>query len=545
MPSSPALDPITTEVIGHHLLAVAEEAGIALKQSAYSTNVKERADCSTAIFTAVGETAAQASHQPIHLGSMLFLIAEITERYSKDEIRPGDVFMANDPYAGGGSHLMDISVAAPVFHDGKLIAWVATLAHHSDVGGRVPGSQAVDNVDVFQEGLRIPALRVVDEGRMNDAVIAIVLQNSRLPDERMGDLRAQFAACALAREKVVALAERYGRDLFETTLQSLLDENEAAFRAAVGELPSGAGEFESSLDDDGVGDEPVTIRVKVSVEETGVEVDFAGTDPQTRGARNLVPAGLHATCYYALRAAIAPNISSAGGYHRAIRILAPPGTVVNAHEPAASGSRIQTAQRIVDAMLGALAEIVPARVQASSHGGATIVVSGTDPASGRRYAHYEAIGGGGGATADADGWDGVQTHMTNTGNVPIEVFELEFPLMIERYELRSGSGGLGRTRGGLGVRRDIRVLRGDVSVNAMGDRHRAGADGLEGGGSGGVGGFSAIRSGDEVDLHGRAAGLELETGDMLRIETSGGGGFGPPGERDPRALENDRCDEKN
>ncbi len=535
------LDPITTEVVGHHLLSVAEEAGVALKQSAYSTNVKERADCSTAIFTSGGETAAQAAHQPIHLGSMLSLVAEITARYPRDEIRAGDVFMANDPYAGGGSHLMDISVAAPVIDGDRLIAWVAALAHHSDVGGRVPGSQAVDNVNVFQEGLRIPAIRVVDEGRMNDAVVTIVVRNSRLPDERMGDLRAQFAACALAREKVVALAKRYGRDVFDSALEGLLNENEAAFRAA---LREGVGEFESSLDDDGVGHEPVTIRVKLSIDETGVEVDFTGTDPQTRGARNLVPAGLHATCYYALRAAIAPDLSSAGGYYRAIRIIAPPGTVVNAREPAASGSRIQAAQRVVDAMLGALADIMPDRVQASSHGGATIIVAGTDPASGQRYTHYEALGGGGGATADADGWDGIQTHMTNTGNVPIEVFELEFPLMIERYELRPGSGGRGRRRGGLGVRRDIRVLRGDVTVNAMGDRHRTGADGLAGGGPGAVGGFDAVRSGDDVDLGGRVAGFELNAGDVFQIETSGGGGFGEPDERDSDDLENDLLDGK-
>jgi len=537
-----SLDAITTEVIGHYLLAVAEEMGVALVKSAYSVNVKERYDCSSAILTANGETVAQAAYQPIHLGSMLYLVTDILKRFPYTDIRPGDMFISNDPYGGGGQHLPDLAVASPLFEGDRLIAWAANIIHHSDVGGRVYGSMALDNTSIYQEGLRVPTVRIFDRGHLNEAVLEVIVQNSRLPEERTGDLRAQFSANTLALQKLEELKLRYGADALTEGMDALLSASERAFRIGLEALPSGTSSWIELVDDDGIGDTPVKIQVSVTLQGGQVILDFEGSDVQTRGARNLVLSGLHSICYYVMKAIVDPDLSTNGGYYRAITIKAPPGTVVNPLPPAATAYRMETAQRVVDAILGALVELMPERVQAASMGSGSFSLSGVDPLTAQPYSDYESMGGGGGAGCDYDGLDCVQVHGRNSGNVPIEVCELEFPLLIDRYEIIPDSGGAGRQRGGLGMRRDIRVMRGNVVVNAMSDRHRTAASGLLGGKPGASGEFVLYRQGVEIKFTGHISELWLSAGDVFSVRTSGGGGFGDPHERDSRLVDADFAD---
>jgi N-methylhydantoinase B len=528
--ASTVMDRITLEVIGSALLTVAEEMGEALIKASYSSNIKERQDCSTAVFNLRGEVIAQAEHIPMHLGSLIMIVEETLKRYPVAAMREGDVFIGNDPYTGGSTHLPDITVASPVFHEGRPVGFVANIAHHADGSGR-------ETRTIYDEGLRIPPIRVVEAGVLREDVMELLLLNFRLPRERRGDFRAQFAANRIGAERLRELYARYGRETCEAAMDELLAYGERKIRAALRRVPDGVYAFEDWMDDDGAGGPPVPVRVCITVEGDHVTLDFAGTGPQVPGDINVVYLALVATVYYALKALLDATIPANGGFYRAIRVVAPEGSIVNAVPPAPVAWRTQTCQRIADVVFGALAPALPAEVIAATNGANSAWVwSGVDPRTGQYYVYLETIGGGSGARARKDGLDGVQVHITNTSNLPVECLEMEYPLLVEEYSLIPDSGGPGRARGGLGLRRTIKVLGGEAVFLGTLDRGRFAPWGLFGGREGGKGAL-VLDTGtpDEQFLGGKIAGFRLREGAAVTIITPGAGGYGPPAERE-RAL---------
>ena len=525
------LDPITVEVIGNHLLAIAEEMEIILVKASYSTNIKERRDCSTAIVGANGEVIAQGQHNPMHLGAVAGIVREVLRVNPPETIRPGDVFVANDPYFGGNTHLPDVAVAAPFFADGRLIGFVTNAAHHAEIGGSPAAA-----TDIYCEGLRIPAVRLHRAGQPDPDILALLLLNCRVPRERQGDLRAQVAACQGGIKRLDELFARYGAARVLAARETLFQQAERQLRRAVAAIPDGTYEFEDVLDDDGVDQGPFTIRVAITVAGEALTFDFSGTDPQLRGGVNMVFEATQAVVQYVVKSVIDPTLPPNSGFTRAIEIVAPPGSVANSRPPAATMNRSDTAQRLVDVLFGALAQAVPNKVIAASNG----AVSGCQffgPAGDGHgyYTYLETMGGGMGARPTKDGPDGVQTHMTNTSNLPVEALEAEYPLRLERYELIPDSGGPGRYRGGLGLRREYRVLWDDNRLRTKGDRHVSAPWGLAGGGPGRRGRYTLVRGDHEHALASKAYNVPLQRGDLVRIDTPGAGGYGPPAER-PREL---------
>jgi N-methylhydantoinase B len=531
---SEPIDRITLEVIGSALLSIAEEMGEALIKASYSSNIKERQDCSTAVFTLQGDVIAQAEHIPMHLGSLIMIVQEILKRYPVERLRDGDVFIGNDPYTGGSTHLPDITVASPVFHDGQPVGFVANIAHHADGSGRETRS-------IWDEGLRIPPIRVVEGGTLREDVMELLLLNFHLPRERQGDFRAQFAANRIGAERLRELLDRYGAPTCLAAMQELLAYGERKIRAALRRVPDGVYVFEDFMDDDGVGGPPVPLRVRITVAGETMALDFAGTGGQVAGDINVVYLALVATVYYALKALLDPTIPANGGFYRAIRVEAPEGSIVNARPPAPVAWRTQTCQRVADVIFGALAPALPAEVIAATNGANSAwVFSGLDPRSGQYYVYLETIGGGSGARAGRDGLDGVQVHITNTSNLPVECLEMEYPLLVEEYSLVDDSGGPGRFRGGLGLRRTIRLLGREATFLGTLERQRFAPWGLFGGRAGGCGAL-VLNAGapGERALGSKIAGLALREGDAVTIVTPGAGGYGPPAERDRARLARD------
>ena len=475
------MDRITLEVIGSALLTVAEEMGAALIRASYSTNIKERRDCSTAIFDARGRVIAQAEHIPMHLGSLLGTVEEILRRYPIRDLQPGDMFVVNDPYAGGGTHLPDINLVAPVFAGDALFGFVANIAHHADRTG-----ERIRNI--WDEGLRITPIRLIEGGALREDVMELLLANFALPDERRGDFRAQLAVNRLGTRRLGELIGRWGVATVGAACDELLDHGERKIRAAIGAVPDGVYRFTDAMDDDGVTEAPIPIAVAITVAGDTMHLDFQGSGPESRGDLNVVRGALLATVYYAVKAILDPSIPANGGFYRAIAVEAPEGSIVNCRPPAPVGWRTQTCQRIADVVFGALAQALPDRVPAAGNGAnAAMVFSGVDPARGGYYVYLETLGGGAGATAGADGLDGVQVHVTNTSNLPVECLEMEYPLLVEKYGLVEESGGAGRHRGGMGIRRTIEVLGHEASFLGSLDRARIAPWGLGGGKPGGCG----------------------------------------------------------
>ncbi len=520
------VDPITLEVLRHALASVAEEMNANLVRSAYSPNIKERRDCSSAVFDAAGNLVAQAESIPVHLGAMPFSVAAAIRTVRAYE--PGDVVVLNDPYAGG-AHLPDITFVAPVFAGEELVAFVSNRAHHADIGGGSPGSLSTRATDIYGEGLRIPPVCLWRAGELDRDMLALVLANVRTPNERWGDLRAQHAACAIGISRTHDLVSRYGADLLRRGMAEVLDYAERRMRQEIARLPQAVAAFEDFLDDDGMTDEPLRIAVRVEIAGDTARVDFAGSAPQSRGPVNAVFAVTASAVYYSLRALTDPTIPPNAGCYRPIEILAPEGTIVNPRLPApVVGGNLETSQRIVDVVLGAFAQICPERVPAASQGTMNnLAIGGTDPRTGRPYTLYETIGGGGGARPAADGVDGVHSHMTNTLNTPVEALELAYPLRVERYELRPGTGGRGRCRGGNGIRRDFTPLGHRVHVSLLTDRRSGHPYGLAGGEPGARGENVLLRDGEETPLPGKTE-FDLQPGETLSIRTPGGGGYGSP-----------------
>ncbi|OGA41640.1 MAG: hypothetical protein A3G24_15870 [Betaproteobacteria bacterium RIFCSPLOWO2_12_FULL_62_13] len=539
-----SVDPIKAEVVARFLLATAEEMGATLMRTAFSPNIKERADCSTAIFDAQGQVIALAQRVPIHLGSMVGAVDEILKRYPEQEIRPGDMFVANDPYNGGGTHLPDINIVAPVFLGKRIAAYVANIAHHADVGGMVPGSEAAVCKSIYQEGIRIPPVRIMRAGKVNRDVFDLILLNSRTPGERAGDLQAQFAANTVGARGLMSLFQRYGVKETATTITAYLDFTEKRFRAAINRLPRGRYVAEDFLDGNAEG-EVCRIRLALTVAKGRLDFDFTGSDPQLESARNIPYRALLATVYTVAKSMLDPEVPANAGYYRTLHINAPPGCVVGPVPPAAIGCRSISASVLGDVIAHALSQALPDRALAGSGPHHLYVLSGTDPRTGAYFVNYETLAGGYGARADRDGVDGVRVHASGSSNLPVEALEHVYPFRIERYALWEGSGGAGRYCGGLGVIRDYRVLAEDIVVSLSSERQHVAARGMNGGGDGATGQF-VLNPGtrDEKRLPAAAADVRLPRGSLLRICTPAGGGYGKPVARDRGVLERDLREER-
>ena len=534
------IDAIALEVLRNALAAVCDEMNANLVRASYSPNIKERRDCSCALFDASGRMVAQAESIPVHLGAMPYSVAAAIERVA--DLSEGDVVVLNDPYAGG-AHLPDITFVAPVIAGGRTVAYVANRAHHADVGGKDPGSLAGDAVEIYQEGLRIPPIRLWRNGAVERDLLEMILLNVRTPDERLGDLRAQHAACCTGIERVGALMARYGRDHLLEGMDALLDYSERRMREQIARLPDGEATFEDVLDDDGIGSDEIPIRASVTIDGDRIRIDFAGSARQVEGPVNAVYAVTASAVYYTVRALTDPEIPPNEGCYRPIQVVAPEGSVVNARPPAAVvGGNLETSQRIVDVILGAFERITPHRTIAACQGTMNnVAIGGLDPRSGAPYALYETIAGGFGARRGSDGIDGIHSHMTNTLNTPVEALEIAYPLRVERYELIPGSGGLGEFRGGLGIRRDITVVDHTARVSLLTDRRRHGPYGVEGGSEGAVGRNTLLRSGEEIPLPAKGT-RQVRAGETISIRTPGGGGYGNPKNRTAEAIARDTAE---
>ncbi|MDP6564640.1 MAG: hydantoinase B/oxoprolinase family protein [Alphaproteobacteria bacterium] len=536
------LDPITLEILGNSLRSIADESYIALTKAAYSTNIKERRDHSTALTDAQGRLAVQADNSlPIHLASMLGMMEQLLAKHRPEEMREGDIFVANDPYVAGGTHLPDVNLAMPCFVDGRLLGFVCNIAHHADIGGMTPGSMAGGMSEIYQEGLRIPLVRLFDGGELVSDVLDLLLLNVRVPHERRGDYYAQIAACRLGARRLAELARRYDGALLRRAFAAIMDRTEARLRAGVEEIPDGRYEFRDVLDNDGMGAVDIPIAVAVDVAGDRIRFDFTGTGPQMKGNFNLTFNATQSAVYYVLKAMLDPDLPNNDGLIRAVEISAPLGTLVNAEHPAAVAGRANTSQRVVDVLIGALAKALPEQAVGAANGAnVTAVFYGHDPRHDRPYLYLETLGGGFGGRATKDGKDGVQVHITNTSNLPVEAIESEYPLLVESYGLIEDSGGAGRYRGGLGIRRVVRPVGHETVFSGMGERFVHRPWGIFGGQSGGTGRF-AIRRADQREeaISDKPNGVQVSPDAAVVIETPGAGGYGPPAERDHAALETD------
>jgi N-methylhydantoinase B len=528
--SSGKVDPTRLEIFKNVFHSVAEEMGAALRRSAFSPNIKERRDYSCAVYDADGRVLAMGDHMPVHLGSMPASVAAARAAFP---LHPGDIALLNDPFAGG-THLPDLTMVMPVFlpRARRPSFYVANRAHHADVGGALAGSMGPAR-EIFQEGLRIPPVKLFRRRELNTDVMALLLANVRTPDEREGDLAAQIAACRTGERRLSEIVQKYGAREVSTYGHHLLQYSAAMMRGALRDLPAGTYTAEDFLDDDGVSDEPLKIRVRVRIAgaRSGghAEVDFTGSAPQCTGNVNAVEAIAISAVYYVFRCLLSEDVPATSGLMVPIRVIAPTGTVINARPPAAvAGGNVETSQRTVDTLLRALAKAAPTRIPAASQGTMNnLTLGGKDHRhAGAPFAYYETIAGGMGARPTKDGASAIHTHMTNSWNTPIEVFEQIAPVRLRQYAIRRGSGGKGQHQGGDGIIREIELLT-DTHVGLLSDRRKRGPYGLAGGQEGMAGKNSIVHHGKSRELPGKCS-LIANSGSILRIETPGGGAWGKP-----------------
>ena len=521
-----SIDPITVEVIGSALSSITEEMGEALVRASYSTNIKERRDCSTALFNTGGDTLCQAEHIPMHLGSFIGIIPHIMKRHPVAEMRPGDVFVGNDAYEGGGTHLPDIVLAEPIFVDGTMVAWAVNTAHHSDFADR-------GHAHIYQEGLRIPPIRLYRAGVLQTDVQELILLNCQVPRERLSDLRAQMAANRLGVERLTALCAKYGRDVVMQAGDALLDYAERKMRAGIAAIPDGTYHFADVYDDMEIaGELPMSCEIRIAGDE--MHLSFEAPD-QVRAGLNMVYTALLSTVYYAVKTVVDPTVLPNAGLARPIHVTAREGSIVNCVHPAAVNGRIGACQRVVDLIHGALAQVVPERVSAASNGSVAVAsFIGNRKSDGSTWIYLETIGGGFGGRLGRDGLDGVHVHMTNTSNLPVEALEIEYPLTVLRYELVDGSGGAGQQRGGMGLRRIYRAEE-PSRLRVGGSRVQSAPWGLAGGLPGGKASFDY---GPGVAPFEGGSG-QLAEGQTVTVVTPGAGGYGPPSARSVEAVRRD------
>lgn len=539
------MDAIVTQVVFNRFRSAAEEMWATLVKAAYSVNIKERHDCSAAVFSAAGEVVAMPSRAlvPIHLSSLDGVVQAVLLRFPFEHLRPGDMFIANDPYiaGGGGSHLPDYTVVAPVFgRSGRVVAFVANLGHHSDIGGAAAGSHAVHMPSIFHEGLRLPVVRIVRGGEIQEDVVDLICLNSRLPDERQGDLRAQFAANTVGIRGLHEACDRFGEETIRACMADILDYSEHRLRSALRRLPDATVECADYFDDDGIADHPLRIQVRAVKRGDGLTFDFTGTAPQVGTAINVPMLGTRATVFCVVKTLLDPDLPPNAGVNRVITVSAPEGTLVNPVPPAAVGERGSTCQIIGDVVAAALAPLVPGESAAGCGGQIGYRLCGTDPRTKRYFVEYQMFGGGHGATAFGDGMDTVRAWASGSSNAPVEADEIAYPILVHRYELRDGSGGAGRYRGGLGVRRVFSVYAEDAVISTSATRVRVAPPGINAGGPGAP--AEIIVNADttrEQRLGKMVTDYGLASGDVVELRSAGGGGWGNPQERDPAMVERD------
>ena len=523
---SAEVDPVELAVFQSAVHSIAEEMGAALRRTAISPNIKERRDYSCAIFDGQGRVIAMGDHMPVHLGSMPMSVEAAIAAIA---FQAGDIAILNDPYAGG-THLPDITMVLPVFAADRAepAFYVASRAHHADVGGTFAGSMGPAR-EIFQEGIRIPPVRIVRAGTVDTELLELILLNVRTPQERRGDLEAQMGACRVGEARALDLIEKYGESRLRLLAEELLDYSERLVRAELRAMPAGAFQAEDWLDDDGVGDAACRIAVQLEFDPQAgaVTIDFAGSAAQVAGSVNAVRAITTSACFYVLRCLLAEDAPATGGILRPLTLRTPAGSIVDARPPAAvAGGNVETSQRMVDVLMRALAQAAPARVPAASAGTmSNLTIGGIDPRTGEPFTYYETAAGGMGARPTLHGLSGVQTHMTNSLNTPIEALEYAYPFRVRRYAYRARSGGAGRFRGGDGLVREIEPLC-DAEVTLLADRRKTRPYGLRGGADGAAGrAWLTGVDGVETELPGKCS-LRVASGSILRIETPGGGGWG-------------------
>ena len=505
------LDPVTLSVLASALSGVAEEMGAVLIRGAYSSNIKERRDCSAGLFDARGKMVAQAEHIPVHLGAMPEAVKAIMDKNPQ----PGDIFAVNDPYSGG-THLPDITLVSPLAHEGEIIGYAVTRAHHSDVGGMSPGSMPSNSHEIYQEGIIIPPVRLVRGGEYVQDVLDLLLANVRTPDLRRGDLRAQIAANNIAEERIEDLMQRRGKDIVLAAFEEVVSYAEKRTREAIRDLPDGEYAAEDYMEGDGVTDEDISIKATVTIKDDSMTIDFAGTADAVEGNVNCPLPVTRSSCYFALRVLLPGDIPANAGTYAPLEIKAPEGSLLNATYPSAVvAGNVETSNRIADTVLAAFSNFAPEKLPAQGQGTMNNTIIG-----GGGWTYYETIGGGQGASEKGSGPSGVHTSMTNTMNTPIEAFEMEYPMRVERYELLYDSGGSGKHRGGDGIVRSVRVLE-PASLSLLTDRRRHPPQGAQGGEPGAVG--ENLLNDEELPAK---VGRRLEEEDVVTVKTPGGGGYG-------------------
>lgn len=540
------LDPIGLEIVSNGLRSVTDETYVALMKSAYSTNIKERHDHSTAIMDPQGRLVVQAAESlPIHIASMSGLMKSLLDKYGHD-IREGDIFVANDPHVAGGTHLPDVNMAMPVFVQGELLAFMCNIAHHADIGGMSPGSMAGGMSEIYQEGLRIPVIKLFREGELQHDILDLLLLNVRVPAERRGDYFAQIAACRLGNRRLAEVVATHSLPVVRTAFDEIIQRTENRLREAIAEIPNGVYEFEDIMDGDGLETVDIPIRVRITVKGNRIQFDFSGTSKQVPGNINVTMNATQASVCYSLKALLDPALPNNQGILDVAEILAEKGSMLNGAFPAPVAARAHTCQRIVDVVLGALAKALPNKVIAAANGAnTTAVFSGTDPRTGAGYVYLETLGGGMGARPMKDGRDGVQVHITNTSNLPVEAIETEYPLLVEEYSLVPDSGGAGRYRGGTGLRRVVRPVAHTCAFNGVGERFRHQPWGLFGGTPGACGRFFLRDTfGENRRLDDKPSEVAVTPDEAIIVETPGAGGYGEPSERDQAQLDDDLRSEK-
>lgn len=534
------IDPVRLEVIRNALVASAEEMSLTIWRTSRSTVVREILDFSTAVFDAQGRNIAQSARIPVHLNSMSDCLKRILEVHIPlEEWAEGDVIVTNDPYSGG-QHLPDIQTFRPVFVEGARVAIVGTLCHHVDVGGGAAGSYYAAATEIFQEGIRIPPLRLVDKGTLNSSVFEMLLHNVRQPDETRGDLNAQIAALGIGVKAVTRVALKYGCETLSAAMSAILDGSERMMRAAIAALPDGTASFVETVDDDGQSDTPIRLEVTLTKAGDTITLDFTGSSPQVRGPVNNTPAMTCSAVYYALLAALGGDIPANSGCYRPVLMVLPEGSVVNAQFPAPVAGRMVVNHRIATCVFGALAQIAPARIPAAYYAISYVYAVSIVRPDARRQVYFDIEVGGWGGHAGGDGASALSCGLHNNTNAPIEMVEAKYPVVFTRYGLVPDSGGAGQFRGGLGLVREFRLEAPEGSLSTNFERFRFAPYGIKGGKPGSLSSTTVMRANGALEsLNSKVSGVPLGAGDTVTIMTSGGGGFGRPENRDPDRIAED------